>query len=128
MKANIVKGVGYSFLSPVIVGVTLGLFYSLTLEGGSSATFFALLLSAVANAHIVGLAMAFFVVPIYLYSVKKGMVNYSVILTAGLLGGAVFSYIFAATSGAAFLVNAIMSGLAAGLFLFGLRRSSVKLA
>lgn len=126
MKSMIIKGVGYSLLSPLIVGSVLGVFYAITLENGSSATFFGLLLSAIANAHIVGLAMGLFVIPSYVFLIKRGQVSYSALLTSGLLGGAVFSFIFAATSGPAFIVNAVMSGLAAGLFLFGLRRVSTQ--
>lgn len=124
MKSLIIKGVGYSLLSPLIVGIFLGAFYAITLENGSSATFFGLLLSAIANAHIVGLAMGLFVIPCYVFLAKRGQVTYSALLTAGLLGGAAFSYIFAASEGPAFIVNAVMSGIAGGLFLFGLRRVS----
>lgn len=128
MKSMVIKGVGYSLLSPLIVGTCLGVFYALTLENGSSSTFFSLLLSAIANAHIVGLAMGVFVIPSYIFLVKRGQVSYSAMLTAGLLGGAVFSFVFAASTGPAFIVNAVMSGLAAGLFLFGLRRVTVQAA
>jgi hypothetical protein len=39
-----------------------------------------------------------------------------------MLGGALFSFIFSASAGMVFLVNTIMAALAAGLFLYGLRR------
>ncbi|CCQ11824.1 hypothetical protein PALB_27250 [Pseudoalteromonas luteoviolacea B = ATCC 29581] len=124
MKTNILKGVGFSFLSPLVIGICLGLFYSLTLENGTSATFFTMLLSAISNAHIAGIAIGVFVLPSYLYLVKRGKVTYSALLTTGLLGGAVSSYFLAATSGPAFIINSLMSALAGGLFLYGLRRSS----
>lgn len=113
------KGVGFSLLSPLIVGGVLGVYYSFTL--GRSEMFFNLLLSAISNAYIVGLAMCLFVVPGYILMFRYNKVQYGGLLTLGLLGGAVFSYLFAAQSGVGFIVNALMSMLAAGLFLFGLR-------
>jgi hypothetical protein len=80
-------------------------------------------MTAIANAHIVGLTMAAFVVPGYLLMFKYSKVNYSGVLTLGLLGGAIFSYLLSATTGEIFLINSVMSGFAAGLFLFGLRKS-----
>ncbi|MEJ6475327.1 hypothetical protein [Pseudoalteromonas piscicida] len=118
-------GVGFSLLAPLIVGGGLGIYYSFTL--GSSEMFFSLLLSAISNAYIVGLAMCLFVVPGYVLMYKHNKVQYSGLLTLGLLGGAIFSYLFAAQSGAGFIVNALMSMLAAGLFLYGLRRGQAKL-
>ncbi|MEI5638543.1 MULTISPECIES: hypothetical protein [unclassified Pseudoalteromonas] len=120
------KGVGFSLLAPLIVGGVLGVYYSISLN--SSEVFFNLLLSAISNAYIVGLAMALFVVPGYIFMFKRGKVQYGGILTLGLLGGAIFSYVFAAQSGMGFIVNAVMSMIAAGLFLFGLRRGNTQVA
>ncbi|TMN33303.1 hypothetical protein [Pseudoalteromonas sp. S2755] len=113
------KGIGFSLLSPLIVGGVLGIYYSFTL--GRSEMFFNLLLSAISNAYIVGLAMCLFVVPGYILMFRYNKVQYGGLLTLGLLGGAIFSYLFAVQSGVGFIVNALMSMLAAGLFLFGLR-------
>ncbi|GEK10242.1 hypothetical protein HUZ36_01255 [Pseudoalteromonas sp. McH1-7] len=118
------KGVGFSLLSPLIVGSVLGIYYSFTL--GRSEMFFNLLLSAISNAYIVGLAMCLFVVPGYILMFKYNKVQYSGLLTLGLLGGALFSYLFSTQSGVGFIVNALMSMLAAGLFLFGLRARNHK--
>ncbi|MFC3032109.1 hypothetical protein ACFOEE_06220 [Pseudoalteromonas fenneropenaei] len=127
MKNQILKGVGYSLLSPILVGTVLGIYYAVTLPNGSSATFFSLLISAIANAHIVGLAIGVAVLPAYLWLYKRGKVSYNLLATVGLLAGAVFSYIFAAAGGVGFIVNAVMSGLAAALFLYGLRRNAERL-
>ena len=122
MKHRIAKSVGLSLLSPVIIGCILGQYYAFTLEGNGLSIFLNLLVSAISNAHIVGLTMAAFVVPGYLLMYKYAKVNYSGVLTLGLLGGAIFSYLLSATAGTAFIVNALMSALAAGLFLFGFRQ------
>jgi len=83
-------------------------------------------MTAISNAHIVGLTMAAFVVPGYLLMFKYSKVNYSGVLTLGLLGGAIFSYLLSATTGEIFLINSVMSAFAAGLFLFGLRKTAKK--
>ncbi|MBQ4857445.1 hypothetical protein [Pseudoalteromonas sp. MMG007] len=124
MKHQLAKSVGLSLLSPVIVGSLLGVYYSLTLEGEFASIFLTLLMTAISNAHIVGLTMAAFVVPGYLLMFKYSKVNYSGVLTLGLLGGAIFSYLLSATTGEIFLINSVMSAFAAGLFLFGLRKSA----
>lgn len=124
MKHQLAKSVGLSLLSPVIVGSLLGVYYSLTLEGEFASIFLTLLMTAISNAHIVGLTMAAFVVPGYLLMFKYSKVNYSGVLTLGLLGGAIFSYLLSATTGEIFLINSVMSAIAAGLFLFGLRKTS----
>jgi len=124
MKHQLAKSVGLSLLSPVIVGSLLGVYYSLTLEGEFVSIFLNLLMTAISNAHIVGLTMAAFVVPGYLLMFKYSKVNYSGVLTLGLLGGAIFSYLLSATTGEIFLINSFMSAFAAGLFLFGLRKSA----
>ncbi|KHM45346.1 membrane protein [Pseudoalteromonas distincta] len=126
MKHQLAKSVGLSLLSPVIVGSLLGVYYSLTLEGEFVSIFLTLLMTAISNAHIVGLTMAAFVVPGYLLMFKYSKVNYSGVLTLGLLGGAIFSYLLSATTGEIFLINSIMSAFAAGLFLFGLRKTAKK--
>ncbi|CAM4300524.1 hypothetical protein [Pseudoalteromonas ostreae] len=126
MKHRLAKSVGLSLLSPVIIGSVLGVYYALTLNTDPLTTFFQLLMSAIANAHIVGLTMAAFVVPGYLLMYKYAKVNYSGVLTLGLLGGAIFSYLLSATAGMVFLINTAMSALAAGLFLYGLRLGAVK--
>jgi len=123
MKHQLAKSVALSLLSPVIVGSLLGVYYSLTLQGEFVSIFLTLLITAISNAHIVGLTMAAFVVPGYLLMFKYSKVNYSGVLTLGLLGGAIFSYLLSATTGEIFLINSIMSAFAAGLFLFGLRKS-----
>ncbi len=126
MKHQLAKSVGLSLLSPVIVGSLLGVYYSLTLEGEFVSIFLTLLMTAISNAHIVGLTMAAFVVPGYLLMFKYSKVNYSGVLTLGLLGGAIFSYLLSATTGEIFLINSVMSAFAAGLFLFGLRKTAQK--
>lgn len=126
MKHQLAKSVGLSLLSPVIVGSLLGVYYSLTLEGEFVSIFLTLLMTAISNAHIVGLTMAAFVVPGYLLMFKYSKVNYSGVLTLGLLGGAIFSYLLSATTGEIFLINSVMLAFAAGLFLFGLRKTAKK--
>ena len=126
MKHQLAKSVGLSLLSPVIIGSLLGVYYSLTLEGEFVSIFLTLLMTAISNAHIVGLTMAAFVVPGYLLMFKYSKVNYSAVLTLGLLGGAIFSYLLSATTGEIFLINSVMSAFAAGLFLFGLRKTAKK--
>ena len=126
MKHQLAKSVALSLLSPVIVGSLLGLYYGLTMNGDAATIFLQLLMSAIANAHIVGLTMAAFVVPGYLLMFKYAKVNYSGVLTLGLLGGAIFSYLLSATTGEIFLINSVMAAFAAGLILFGLRKTSKK--
>ncbi|MEN8634292.1 hypothetical protein ABFV74_00955 [Pseudoalteromonas distincta] len=126
MKHQLAKSVALSLLSPVIIGSLLGLYYALTLQGDFLSVFFQLLMTAISNAHIVGLTMAAFVVPGYLLMFKYSKVNYSGVLTLGMLGGAIFSYLLSASTGEIFLINSVMSAFAAGLFLFGLRKSVKK--
>jgi len=126
MKHQLAKSVALSLLSPVIIGSLLGSYYALTLQGDFLSVFFQLLMTAISNAHIVGLTMAAFVVPGYLLMFKYSKVNYSGVLTLGLLGGAIFSYLLSASTGEIFLINSVMSAFAAGLFLFGLRKSVKK--
>ena len=102
MKHQLAKSVALSLLSPVIVGSLLGIYYSLTLQGEFVSIFLSLLMTAISNAHIVGLTMAAFVVPGYLLMFKYSKVNYSGVLTLGLLGGAIFSYLLSATTGEIF--------------------------
>lgn len=123
MKHQLAKSVALSLLSPVLIGSMLGIYYALTMRGDAVSIFLGLLMTAIANAHIVGLTMAAFVVPGYLLMFKYSKVNYSGVLTLGLLGGAIFSYLLSATTGEIFLINSVMSGFAAGLFLCGLRKS-----
>ncbi|KTD90281.1 MULTISPECIES: hypothetical protein [unclassified Pseudoalteromonas] len=124
MKHQLAKSVALSLLSPVIVGSLLGVYYSVTLQGEFVSIFFSLLMTAISNAHIVGLTMAAFVVPGYLLMFKYSKVNYSGVLTLGLVGGAIFSFLLSASTGEIFLINSVMSAIAAGLFLFGLRKTS----
>lgn len=124
MKHQLAKSVALSLLSPVIVGSLLGIYYSITLQGEFVSIFFSLLMTAISNAHIVGLTMAAFVVPGYLLMFKYSKVNYSGVLTLGLFGGAIFSFLLSASTGEIFLINSVMSAIAAGLFLFGLRKTS----
>ncbi|ATG58350.1 hypothetical protein ATW7_13503 [Alteromonadales bacterium TW-7] len=124
MKHQLAKSVALSLLSPVIMGSLLGIYYSITLQGEFVSIFFSLLMTAISNAHIVGLTMAAFVVPGYLLMFKYSKVNYSGVLTLGLLGGAIFSFLLSASTGEIFLINSVMSAIAAGLFLFGLRKTS----
>lgn len=122
MKQQLAKSVAMSLLAPVIVGTTLGVYYALNVESGGAKMFFSLLMSAIANAHIVGLSMALLVVPGYMLMYKYNKIQYSGILTLGMLGGALFSFLFSASAGMVFLVNTVMAALASGLFLYGLRR------
>jgi hypothetical protein len=124
MKHQLAKSVALSLLSPVIVGSLLGVYYSVTLQGEFVSISFSLLMTAISNAHIVGLTMAAFVVPGYLLMFKYSKVNYSGVLTLGLVGGAIFSFLLSASTGEIFLINSVMSAIAAGLFLFGLRKTS----
>jgi hypothetical protein len=126
MKHQLAKSVGLSLLSPVIIGSVLGVYYGLLLSNDFISTFFQLLMTAISNAHIVGLTMAAFVVPGYLLMFKYAKVNYSGVLTLGLLGGAIFSFLLSASTGEIFIINSVMSALAAGLFLFGLRNYNKK--
>jgi len=126
MKHQLAKSVALSLLSPVIIGSLLGSYYALTLQGDFLSVFFQLLMTAISNAHIVGLTMAAFVVPGYLLMFKYSKVNYSGVLTLGLLGGAIFSYLLSPSTGEIFFINSVMSAFAAGLFLFGLRKSVKK--
>ena len=123
MKSSILKSILYSLLSPILVGSMIGVYYCLSLEQADSQLFFSILMTALSNAHIVGLTMAACVVPAYLFLIKRDKVSYSSILTVAMLGGAIFSYIFSASGGAIFLVNTVMSLLAGGLFLFTLRKN-----
>ncbi|WP_440055977.1 hypothetical protein ACSLBF_07470 [Pseudoalteromonas sp. T1lg65] len=123
---KIISGVGFSLLSPLIVGLGLGIYFSII--SGQSSALFSMLLSAIANAHIVGLTMALIVLPGYITMQRFQCIHYSGVLTLGLLGGALFSFLFAASSGGGFIVNVIMSAIAAGLFLFGLRIGAEKLS
>ncbi|MFY8273385.1 hypothetical protein AAEU32_04605 [Pseudoalteromonas sp. SSDWG2] len=122
MKHKLAKAVLYSLLAPVIIGVCIGIYYALGADQNGSQIFFSVLLSALANAHIVGLSMALFVVPSYLLMFKYQKVHYSGVLTLGLVGGAFFSYLLGASVGFLLIVNAVMAALGSGLFLFGLRR------
>ncbi|MBD1581394.1 hypothetical protein [Pseudoalteromonas sp. S16_S37] len=122
MKQKLAKSVALSLLSPIFVGALLGVYFSISSQGSGLSIFFSMLSTAIANAHVVGLSMALCVLPGYLILVKKQKVRYDVILTLGMLGGVLFSILFAASSGGALLVNAVMTTIAAGLFLYGLRR------
>ncbi|ALU44960.1 hypothetical protein [Pseudoalteromonas rubra] len=122
MKGQVAKAVGYSLLSPLIVGIVLGGYYALL--SGQSKILFQILMTAVANAHIVGLSMAFFVLPAYMVLLRYNKVSYSAVLTAGMLGGALFSFLFVASSGMVFIINVVMAALGCGLFLFSLRRNA----
>jgi hypothetical protein len=122
MKLLLIKSVGVSLLSPIIIGSILGLYYGLLLEQPMLSVFFRLLATAIANAHVVGLAMAVFVVPGYLIMHKYNMVKYSAVLGLGMVGGAVFSYLLTSSTEGGGLVNTAMASFAAGLFLYGLRR------
>ena len=70
MKHQLAKSVALSLLSPVIIGSMLGIYYALTMRGDAVSIFLGLLMTAIANAHIVGLTMAAFVVPGYLLMFK----------------------------------------------------------
>ncbi|MCG7535089.1 hypothetical protein [Pseudoalteromonas sp. OOF1S-7] len=121
VKRQVAKAVGYSLLSPLIIGIVLGSYYALVT--GQSKILFQILMTAVANAHIVGLSMAFFVLPAYTLLLRYNKLSYSGVLTAGMLGGALFSYLFVAGSGMVFIINAVMAAVGGGLFLFSLRRN-----
>ncbi|MCF6434158.1 hypothetical protein [Pseudoalteromonas sp. MMG022] len=121
MKQQLAKSVALSFLSPLFTGCVLGLYFTISNQGGLS-IFLSLLTGAIVNAHVVGLSMALFVVPGYLLLYRINKVHYSAILTLGMLGGAICSYLFAAQNGAGFVINSVMATMAAGLFLYGLRR------
>ena len=80
MKHQLAKSVALSLLSPVIVGSLLGIYYSITLQGEFVSIFFSLLMTAISNAHIVGLTMAAFVVPGYLLMFKYSKQDMKAIL------------------------------------------------
>ena len=121
-NAVLIKSVIHSLISPLLIGILIGLYYVLTLENGTSQIFFNIIMTAISNAHIVGLTMGCFVVPGYLFLFKLNKITYWAILTIALLGGALFSFIFSATSSMIFFVNTLMSLTAAGIFLNCLRR------
>ncbi len=125
-KRFVAHSILYSLVSPIIVGLTIACYYTIVLPESSFALFFQIIMSAVANAHIVGLTMAICVVPGYLFLFKRNKVTYSSILTIAMLGGALFSYVFSASGGVIFLVNTVMSLLAAGIFLYTLRRQTMQ--
>ena len=116
-KKTILKGIAYSLFSPFVIGCLIGAYYVITLEGGNSKLFFSILLSAVANAHIVGLTMAICVVPLYLFLIKRSKTNNTAVITAAIFGGALFSFMFNVASGQVFIVNTLMAILAAGIFI-----------
>ena len=118
----LIKSVIYSMFSPLLIGILIGLYYVLTLENATSQIFYNIIMTAVSNAHIVGLTMGCFVVPGYLLLYKLNKITYWAILTISLLGGALFSFIFSASGSMVFLVNTLMSLTAAGIFLNCLRR------
>ena len=124
MKSSVLKSILFSLLSPLIIGCIIGIYYCLSIENADSKLFFTILMTALSNAHIVGLTMAVCVVPLYLYLAKRQKVTYSSILTVGMLGGAVFSAVLSANMGEIFFVNTVMSLFAAGLFLYTLRRTA----
>jgi len=121
-NSAIIKSVIFSLISPLIIGILIGLYYVLTLENATSQIFFTIIMTALSNAHIIGLTMGCFVVPGYLLLFKLNKITYWAILTIALLGGALFSYIFSASGGMIFLVNTLMSLTSAGIFLLSLRR------
>jgi len=125
-KANqnsaIIKSVIYSLISPLLIGILIGLYYVFTLENATTQIFFNIVMTAISNAHIVGLTMGCFVVPGYLLLYKFNKITYWAILTIALLGGALFSFIFSASGGMIFLVNTLMALTSAGIFLNCLRR------
>ena len=123
-KNKILQSIAYSLFSPFLIGSLIGIYYVATLDNGDSQLFFSILLSAVANAHIVGLTMAIFVLPLYLYLYKRGKTNKTAVLTAALFGGALFSFMFNVASVQAFIVNTVMAILAAAIFLFTLKPQS----
>jgi len=121
-NSAIIKSVIYSLFSPLLIGILIGLYYVFTLENATSQIFFTILMTAISNAHIVGLTMGCFVVPGYLLLYKLNKITYWAILTIALLGGALFSFIFSASGGMIFLVNTLMALTSAGIFLNCLRR------
>lgn len=122
-KNNLLKSIAYSLFSPFLIGSAIGIYYTLTLDGGNSQLFFSILLSAVSNAHIVGLTMAILVVPIYLYLFKRNKLTLMPVMTAAIFGGALFSFMFNVNSGQVFVINTVMAALAAGIFLFVLKQN-----
>ena len=121
MKQLLAKSIVLSLLSPLLIGTILGAYYSIVL-GHDWGIFIRVLLSALSNAYIPGLAMALFVVPGYLLMYRFNKIQYMGILALGMLGGAAFSYLFSVSAGMVFIVNTCMASLAAGVFLYGLRR------
>ena len=81
-------------MSPLLIGILIGLYYVLTLENASSKIFFNIIITAISNAHIVGLSMGCFVIPGYLMLFKINKISYWAILTIALIGGTFFSFIF----------------------------------
>ncbi len=118
----LIKSVLYSLMSPLLIGILIGLYYVLTLENASSKIFFNIIITAISNAHIVGLSMGCFVIPGYLMLFKINKISYWAILTIALIGGAFFSFIFSANGGMIFFVNTLMALTSAGIFLYSLRR------
>ncbi|SFC08471.1 hypothetical protein [Pseudoalteromonas denitrificans] len=121
-KKAVSNSILFSLLSPLLIGVLIGLYYTLVSENANSKLFVSIIMTAISNAHIVGLSMGLGVLPGYLLLHKFNKINYGTILTISLLAGALFSYTFSAMGGMIFLVNTLMSLTAGGIFLFSLRK------
>ncbi len=126
MNRNLAKSIAFSFLSPVLLGLAIGLYYAPSFDGNKIQLILRMLLSALSNAHIAGLSMAVFVVPGYVMLQRRNRVGYGPILSLGLLGGGLFSWLFGAADNAVFTVNTMMAILASGLFLYMLRITEKK--
>ena len=121
-KKIVLKGVAYSLFSPFLIGCLIGIYYVAVLDGATTKLFLSIVLSAVANAHIVGLTMAICVVPVYMYLQKRNKSNKTAMIMAAIFGGALFSFVFNVASGQVFVVNTLMATLAAGIFIFILKQ------
>lgn len=121
-KHAIAKSILFSLTSPLLTGLLIGTYYALTVNHGSLQLLLSISLSAISNAHVVGLSMAFCVLPCYLFFSKRHKITYSLIVTSAMLGGACFSYLLSAQSGPIFLVNTLMASFAGGIFLWSLRK------
>ncbi|MCF2858593.1 hypothetical protein L1286_13995 [Pseudoalteromonas sp. SMS1] len=119
---NVAIAIGVSLFSPVIIGSLLGIYFFIAY--GESELFWQLLMTAVANAHIVGIAMAICVLPTYRFLYMRNKVSYSAVMTSAMLGGAALTYLFSVSGGPIIIANSIMCSLGAALFLYSLRRHS----
>ncbi|MDK2593738.1 hypothetical protein QNM18_01485 [Pseudoalteromonas sp. P94(2023)] len=120
MMKKVATAIGISMLSPLIVGSLLGIYFYITT--GQGQLFIQLLTTAISNGHIVGLAMALCVLPVYLFLYKRNKLTYSALTTVAMLGGTALTLLLSVSGGPILIANAVMCALASALFLYSLRK------